>query len=269
MSENPDKWAVFWKNLQLVIGAFLAVTAAAYVETLGLMGLALVWLGLFAVVSTVYAVRFRNEAKERRRTVSRPTGSSGEDSSQVRRLETDLRKTREVVERLMVEKSELIEQQSELREQPRSVESQEARVGLRQKENAKLRERIEELEKLQSSPPAPAIPQPILEHVATVTLDTQLNPFDSYNEPFDKGEVIEVEAKSKEGETFHFFVCNENDFEVNRYRTVNFEYYEGKKYTARFKKQIEIPSSDTWFFIAYTPEGEEYTTVQLTISRVR
>ncbi len=52
-----------------------------------------------------------------------------------------------------------------------------------------------------------------------------------------------------------------------RHRTVNFEDFEGKEYTTRFRKQVEIPSSGLWFFIAYTPEGEEFTTIKLRISK--
>lgn len=118
------------------------------------------------------------------------------------------------------------------------------------------------------SPPKMAIPRQTLEHVATVTLDTKLEPFDSFNEPFEEGEIIEVDVKSVDSASFHFFMCNDDDFEVNQRRSVNFECYEGKEYTAQFRKQIVIPSSDMWHFIAYTPAGEEYTTVQLKISRV-
>ena len=144
MSESPDKWAAFWKNLQLVVGALLAVTAAAFFDILGVMGLAIVWAVLYAVVATVYAVRFRSEAREARITVLGPTRPNGEDSSKVKRLESDLTKTRVIAEQLMVDRSEL-------RKQLRSVESQEAGVERRELENAKLRERIEELETLQSS----------------------------------------------------------------------------------------------------------------------
>lgn len=108
-----------------------------------------------------------------------------------------------------------------------------------------------------------------LELVAAVTLDTEVSPPDSYSEPFDEGEVVEVEAESKEGETFHFFVCDEEDFEINRYRSVNFEYFEGKKFTQQFKKRIVIPYSDTWYFFAYTPADEDFATVLLKVSRVR
>ncbi len=117
------------------------------------------------------------------------------------------------------------------------------------------------------SPPPENIP-PTLEHVATVTLDTEVTPLDAYSEPLAEGEVIEVEAESKEGETFHFFVCDQDDFDTNRYRSVNFEYFDGKEYTQRFKKRIVIPYSDTWYFFAYTPAGEEVATVRLKISRV-
>lgn len=117
--------------------------------------------------------------------------------------------------------------------------------------------------------PIPESTPPTLEFVAAVTLDTEVNPPDSYSEPFEKGEVVEVEAESKEGETFHFFVCDEGDFETNRYRSVNFEYFDGKEFTQRFKKRIVIPYSDRWYFFAYTPAGEEFATVHLRVSRVR
>ena len=55
----------------------------------------------------------------------------------------------------------------------------------------------------------------------------------------------------------------------DRYRSVNFESYDDKENTTRFKKRIVIPYSDTWYFFAYTPEGEDYAIVQLKISRVR
>ncbi len=148
-----------------------------------------------------------------------------------------------------------------------------------------LRKQLSEAEKVEIPEPVPEpapeledtpIPLPIaedvpekLEHVATVTLDTEVSPPDSYYEPFDKGEVVEVEAESTDGETFHFFMCDEEDFLVNRYRSVNFEYFEGKEFTQRFKKRIVIPYSDTWYFFAYTPADEEFATVHLKVSRVR
>ncbi len=148
-----------------------------------------------------------------------------------------------------------------------------------------LREQLSNVERVQvpepASQPVPEpvdvpIPSPIpedvserLEHVATVTLDTEVTPPDSYSEPFDESEVVEVEAESKEGETFHFFVCDEDDFGTNRYRSVNFEYFDGKEFTQRFKKRIVIPYSDTWYFFAYTPAGEDFATVLLRVSRVR
>ncbi len=140
-----------------------------------------------------------------------------------------------------------------------------------------LREQLSDAEKVEVPEPEDApIPPPLpenvpegLEHVATVTLDTEVTPPDSYWEPFDKGEVVEVEAESTDGETFHFFMCDEEDFLVNRYRSVNFKYLDGKLWTQRFKKRIVIPYSDVWYFFAYTPEGEDYATVQLKISRVR
>ncbi len=124
----------------------------------------------------------------------------------------------------------------------------------------------------EDSPTPLPVPEDVpekLKLVAAVTLDTEVSPPDSYSEPFDEGEVVEVEAESKEGETFHFLVCDEEDFEINRYRSVNFEYFEGKKFTQQFKKRIVIPYSDTWYFFAYTPTDEEFATVHLKVSRVR
>ncbi len=154
-------------------------------------------------------------------------------------------------------------------------------AGRTKKDIDALRKRLSDAEKVQVPSPIPEpedapIPPPLienvpetLEHVVSVTLDTEVTPPDSYSEPFDEGEVVEVEAESKEGETFHFFVCDENDFGTNRYRSVNFEYFEGKEFTQRFKKRIVIPYSDTWYFFAYTPADEEFATVHLKVSRVR
>ena len=111
-------------------------------------------------------------------------------------------------------------------------------------------------------------PEGRLKHLATVTLDTEVTPFDSYSVYLQKGDEIEVEADSEEGATFHFMVCDDDALDVNQGRTVNFEYYEGKKYTTQFKRRFGIPASGEWHFVAYTPEGEEYTTVTLTISKV-
>lgn len=130
-------------------------------------------------------------------------------------------------------------------------------------------EPVPEREDVPITSPTPENVPTSLEHVATVTLDTEVTPLDSYREPLDEGEVVEVEAESTNGETFHFFVCDENDFETNRYRSVNFEKFDGKEFTQRFKKRIVIPYSDTWYFFAYTPAGEEFATVHLKISRVR
>ena len=106
-------------------------------------------------------------------------------------------------------------------------------------------------------------------HSASVTLDTELHPFDWFSEELKDGDEIRVDAESEDGELFHFFVCDEYQFNINRRRSVNFEYYEGKEFTSRFKKHIVIPHTDTWYFIAYTPEGHYFTAVRLEISRAR
>ncbi len=111
-------------------------------------------------------------------------------------------------------------------------------------------------------------PKKRLKHVVTVSLDTDVVPFDYRSEWFEKGDVIEVEAESQEGASFHFIVCDDKDLTTNKKRTVNFEYFEGKEFTTQFKKQFEIPESGMWHFIAYTPEEEEYTIVTLTISKM-
>ncbi len=111
-------------------------------------------------------------------------------------------------------------------------------------------------------------PQKRLKHVVTVSLDTEVVPFDYRSEWFEEGDVIEVEAESQKGASFHFLVCDDRDLTTNKKRTVNFEYFEGKEFTTQFKKQFEIPESGMWHFIAYTPEEEEYTTVSLTISKM-
>ncbi len=121
---------------------------------------------------------------------------------------------------------------------------------------------------LQRRTPIDSRPKKRLRHVVTVSLDTEVNPFDYRSERFEEGDEIEVEAESEEGASFHFMACDDDALRINERRTVNFVYYEGKTYTTRFKKRFEIPESGMWHFIAYTPEGEEYTTVTLTISKV-
>ncbi len=148
MSQSPDKWDTFRRNLQALIIGLAALTAGAFVEVLGLTALAFIWLGLFAAGATIYALRFRAESMETKAKLleaeTRPTKIGRTYSSEVKRLGADLARTRDIAERLMVEKSEL-------KKQLRSVESQEAQVKLQEEENAELRKRIEELENLQSS----------------------------------------------------------------------------------------------------------------------
>ncbi len=130
MSSSPNKWDTFRKNVQLVVGTLLAITAAAYVEALGLLGLGLIWLGLYAVVSTVYAVRFRIELREARKAVTRPTKTGERGSLEVQRLESDLAKTQAIAEQLMVDRSELRKQIREL-ENPQRSFNLDAVEGLR------------------------------------------------------------------------------------------------------------------------------------------
>ncbi len=111
-------------------------------------------------------------------------------------------------------------------------------------------------------------PKKSLKHVVTVSLDTELEPFDHHSEWFEEGDVIEVDARSKEGASFHFMVCDDDTLRINERRSVNFEYSEGKRFTTQFKKRFEIPESGMWHFLAHTPEGEKYTTVTLTISKL-
>ena len=110
--------------------------------------------------------------------------------------------------------------------------------------------------------------RPRLKHIATVSLNTEVEPFDYYSEWFEEGDIIDVEAESKEGVSFHFFVCDDEELSTNERRWVNFEYFEGKENTTQFKKRFEIPFSGMLHFIAYTPDEEEYTTVTLTISKM-
>ncbi len=49
MSQSPDKWDTFRRNLQALIIGLVALTAGAFVEVLGLTALAFIWLGLFAI----------------------------------------------------------------------------------------------------------------------------------------------------------------------------------------------------------------------------
>ena len=132
MPESPDKWDVSRKNLQALIAGLAALTAGVFVEVLGLTALAFIWLGLFAAVVTIYALRYRAEL----------LSWSELESPIFRKLENDVAQAQGIAERLMAERSEL-------KKQLRSVESQEAQVKL-QEENAELRKRIEELENMQS-----------------------------------------------------------------------------------------------------------------------
>lgn len=113
-----------------------------------------------------------------------------------------------------------------------------------------------------------ARPKERLKHVVTVSLDTEVVPFDHRSEWFEEGDIIEVKAESQEGASFHFMVCDDEQLRINKRRSVNFEYDEGKEFTTQFKKRFEIPESGMWHFIAYTPYDEDYTKVTLTVSKV-
>ncbi len=116
--------------------------------------------------------------------------------------------------------------------------------------------------------PRPKTGKKRLKHVVTVSLDTELEPFDRHSEWFEAGDIVEVEAESEKGASFHFMVADDKQLRINERRSVNFEFYEGKKFTTQFKKRFEIPESGMWHFLAHTPEGEDYTTVTLTISKM-
>lgn len=115
--------------------------------------------------------------------------------------------------------------------------------------------------------PPIVMPKKGMKHVVTVSLDTEVNPFDFHTEFLESGDIIEVEAVSEAGATFHFLVCDDYQLALNKNRTVNFEFYEGKMWTTQFKKRFEIPETGNWHFVAYTPEGEEFATVGLTVSK--
>ena len=121
---------------------------------------------------------------------------------------------------------------------------------------------------VQRRTPIDVRPKERLKHVVTVSLDTEVVPFGYRSEWFEKGDVIEVEAESEKGASFHFMVCDEEQLRINKRRSVNFEYDEGMEFTTQFKKRFGIPASGEWHFVAYTPEGEEYTMVTLTISKM-
>ena len=143
-----------------------------------------------------------------------------------------------------------------------------ARAGA--KEIAGLKARQNAFQKLNTQPRRPIVakPQERLRHVVSVSLDTEVVPFDHRSEWFEEGDIIEVEAESEEGASFHFMVCDDEQLRINKRRSVNFEYYEGKQFTTQFKKRVEIPESGMWHFIAYTPYDEDYTKVTLTVYKV-
>ncbi len=74
-----------------------------------------------------------------------------------------------------------------------------------------------------------------------------------YSEWFEEGDIIDVEAESKEGVSFHFFVCDDEELSTNKRRWVNFEYFEGKENTTQFKKRFEIPFSGMLHFMHTHP----------------
>ncbi len=108
-----------------------------------------------------------------------------------------------------------------------------------------------------------------LQNVATVTLDTEVFPFNWHKEELEKGDIVEVDAESEEGETFHFFVCDEKQYTINRRRSKNFEFTEGIEFAVRYNKRFRIPHAGTWYFIPFTPEECNFTTVALRIAKVR
>lgn len=127
MSESSDKWGVFWRNLQALVAGLAALTAGSFVEVLGLTALAFIWLGLFAAVVTIYALRFRAELLSWDK-IEHPI---------VGRLESEVAQAQGIAERLMLEKSEL-------RRQLR-LASGEEEIATLAEENVRLKSEVEYL----------------------------------------------------------------------------------------------------------------------------
>ncbi len=108
-----------------------------------------------------------------------------------------------------------------------------------------------------------------MQRVAKVRLDTDVESFATHSEVFEKGDEIEFEARSFGQEIFHFFVCDQDDFTTNQRRSMNFDRLDGVEFTTYVKKKLTIPETGVWFFMVYTPEGEEDAIVRLTIWKLQ
>ncbi len=127
MTELSRKWEPVWKNLQLVVGVVLGVTLSTLSNLLGLVVLAFIWMGLAVVVASIYAVRLRVDVARAKKSAS----------SKVEELEEELADIQAIVEKLMIEKSEL-------QRQLRSASGEEE-TATRAEENVMLKSEVEYL----------------------------------------------------------------------------------------------------------------------------
>ncbi len=91
------------RNLQLIIGALIVVTATALIDILGVAALAIIWLAVVVAVAGVYAVRHRwRVGQTERREVT------------IEGLKDQVVQTQDIAESLMVDRSRLRREVSRL-----------------------------------------------------------------------------------------------------------------------------------------------------------
>ncbi len=103
MEKGPRIWDPVIKNIQLIVGALLVLTATVLVDVLGLIALVFIWLVVGLSVAIVYGIRYRWE-------VGRP--ESKEET--VERLADEVVRTQDIAEGLMVDRSRLRREVSRL-----------------------------------------------------------------------------------------------------------------------------------------------------------
>ncbi len=61
MEKGPWIWDPVIKNIQLIVGALLVLTATVLVDVLGLMALVIIWLVVALSVAVIYGIRYNRE----------------------------------------------------------------------------------------------------------------------------------------------------------------------------------------------------------------
>jgi len=250
MTDRPA-WAKTY--LPVIVGAAAALTLGAFVSSIGVVGLAVIWMGIALTVVGVYAYGWKHDAlsakKERdelamkvgeRDTRTEPPATS--DERRMKDLQGQLKRAKDEAEAW----KRTTEEQKEARlKAEREMEESKKKPAQRAKPALELRGEV---------------------ILATDLVSTPDHTGDFVSKRLKRGMVIDILAESSAWFTLHVFDSeNFRRFTESRRNT---DYFISKRNVSSYKERVTIPRGDDWFFVVEPAEGNDTADVRLTIALV-